>query len=44
MMETTETIDQDKNISVQRTGEETRKLAFKNVLCTSCGLCEKYAQ
>lgn len=39
-METTETIE-DKNISVLRTGEEERKLTFKDVLCGSCCLCEK---
>ena len=39
-METTEMIE-GKDISVERTGAEDRKLKFKNELCGSCGLCEK---
>lgn len=39
-METTEMVE-GRDISVERTGEEARKLLFKNELCASCGLCEK---
>ena len=39
-MDTTEIIE-GKDISVERTGEEERKLLFKDDLCAACGLCEK---
>ena len=39
-MDTTEIIE-GKDISVERTGEEERKLLFKDNLCAACGLCEK---